>query len=143
MAKQSKKFAFTTPILFGTKNQYKLEIEISGVGYYYAGSEPDEMYDYDIETITADGQDFTKIFELLRFDQDSRLESTIAEATMAHMQYLFSGECDMCQRELSAVERVESGDFSSDNLFEAIGIICRDYNNSLTLVTPVAAKQAS
>lgn len=141
MSRQERKFTFTTTITWGNKNPQRIELEISGIGYYYAGSEPGEEYMFDIETVKADGQDFTNIYKLLESDNDSRLDTTINEATMAHMGYLFSTECDMCTRELSAVSRVENGDFT--NVFEAIAEITQGYNNTI-LVTPVTKnKKAS
>lgn len=98
MAKQTQQFTFTTPIMWGNKDPQRVELEISGVGYYYRDNEPGEEYEFDIDCVKAGGHDFTNIFRVLQSDQDSRVEQTINEATMAHMAYIFSGECGMCER---------------------------------------------
>jgi len=113
------------------------------MGYHYT---TDNCYDFDIEVVEANGQNFTEAFEILDSDDDSRLVDLIKEATMAHMGYLFSSDAVSHDEEtdidrhiqlpsdaelLEARRKVEQGDFSSDNLFKAIGSICREYNNSI------------
>lgn len=99
MARQTKKFTFITPF---TVAKSSIDIEISGIGYCYPNNEPQDMYDYDIECVKVNNQEFTEAYKLLAHDQDSRLVDTIHDATMAHMGYLFSSdyaECEMCERE--------------------------------------------
>ena len=141
--KQTKHFTFTTPITKGNKNPIPVDITITGIGYFYPSyMGNDEPFDFDIETVEANGQNFTEAYHILESDDDSRLVDLIHAATLAHMEYIFTPDetdtdidlhLDMPTEAemLSAHIKVLNGDFSGDNLFKAIGSICMDYNKRI------------
>jgi len=140
MSKQTQSFTFITPYIWGNKNPQRIDIEISGLGYYYGNlkSEPDS-YDFDIETVKANGKDFTEVFRALESDCDSRMEEHITNATKEHMFYVFEqsdyAEIDSTDIDqdtpTNPVQSLQNGNFSSSNLLAAIGDICRDYNTQI------------
>jgi len=145
MSKLTKSFQFDTPIMKGNKNPIPVNITITGIGYFYPSyMGEDSPFDYDIESVQADGQDFTNAFHILDSDDDSRLVDLIKEATLAHMEYIFMPDEQDVDTDLArhlaiptaaemkeAHTRVMNGDFSGKNLFMAIGSICTEYNNNL------------
>jgi len=137
MSKQTQSFTFITPYIWGNKNPQRIDIEISGLGYYYGGlkSEPDS-YDFDIETVKANGKDFTDIFRALESDCDSRMEEHITNATKEHMFEVFGSEGNYTRSETNPVQSLENGDLSDSTLFEAIALITKGYNDTI-LATPI------
>jgi len=142
MSKISKQFKFVTPY-GGSATVKPIEIKIEGVGYNYGMNEHNEMvYDFDINDVYFDGQCCTNFFKwIVKRDASESCIEYINEVTYAHIAYLFSSSYEDASLSdstdieqdtpTSAVQSLQNGNFSSSNLFAAIGEICRGYNTQI------------
>lgn len=146
MSRKETNFAFETPYLYGNHNE-KIELYIDGVGYWDGGKDEDSIW-FDVNEVSTNEvnttvvnfqvkikTDFTPLYRALAADEDSRFIDHIHNAIVGHLQGLFHGyegehtTTDNVQE--TPVQSLENGNFSSDNLFAAIGDICRSHNEKI------------
>ena len=128
MSKISKQFTFVTPY-GGSATVKPIEIKIEGVGYDYGDCGDDESpFLFDINNVYVDGQNCTNLFRML---DDDAIVGYINDATEAHMYEVFRPAGNYVRSETNPIQSLQNGNFSSSNLFAAIGDICRDYNTQI------------
>ena len=119
MSKQSKRFTFDTPIInkFGNDKSVIAYARISGIGYWdsnyiedWANQECDldSIASFDIEDITlkiGDREEPAMLAYRISKKLSDTFEDVIDDATLAHMEYLFSPEYD--KHEKAEVEHTD------------------------------------